>query len=459
MARILTWLSPPFSFLNKNMPNKNSIKAGVGGNVLETKVDIPSLQNSVLRRSRLVKLLGQSGDSKVTFLIAPAGYGKTTLLVEWLSSASYTHEHTAWVTLDPFDNSPSRFWAYIIAALRKVFPQITDNLNPPYPLPTSPQNFEELIPLINEISQLQSRFNLVLDDYQAIDREEIHQSLGYLIDHQPKNMHLILSSRKTPPIPLARLRVQQRLTELTVKDLAFNFKEINSFLQQVLGLKIERNQLVTLQQATEGWVAGLQLIALSLQGRPDFLSQISNLAKGNCQIFSYLAEEVLNRQDPAIREFLLKTCLLSEFSAPLCDELLGRTDSQNLIHQIEMANLFIVALDERQQWYRYQSLFANALAHHIQVNQPELIPSLHSCCPRLVSQQRIPSQGSCPCPGRWRLGSCSGYRRRLRAGFDHPFRCCQPDRLDQALLVTADRKTSPLGNLLCPGIHAIGATR
>ena len=218
---------------------------------------------------------------------------------------------------------------------------------------------------------------LVLDDYQWITADIVHQEIRYLLDHQPKNLHLLISSRVTPPFHLSRLRAQRQLMEVGSKDLSFTLQEASSFFASVMKVDLDQGQAAALHTATEGWIAGLQLATVSLQGRPDRQSFIDNLPGGNRKIYEYLIEEVLDQQDPALRDFLLKTSILSEFCAPLCDAILDHTDSRELLNRVQQANLFVVPLDERQYWYSYHRLFADTLQRYLRDTYPELIPELH----------------------------------------------------------------------------------
>jgi LuxR family maltose regulon positive regulatory protein len=325
----------------------------------------------------LIDLLGKNTERRVTLVDAPTGYGKTTLLVEWLSTDPEMFRHTAWVTLDSFDNSAYRFWSYIIAAISQIAPHLHLNQQQILLLENDPPNLEELNPVINAIAQLSFRLTLVLDDLQAVKQGRIFLGLMYLIKHQPKNLHIVLSSRETLPIPLGRLRAQGRLVEVYERDLSFTFHETNSYFSGVLGMDLKQETVVALQQITEGWIAGLQLAAISLINQPVLNHSITDLSTGNQPIFTYLTEEVLNQQKPEIREFLLKTSLLSELSTPLCNELLGHNDSQAILMDLERSNLFICPVDKQHVWFRYHPLFADALAECLKQEYPDLLSTLH----------------------------------------------------------------------------------
>lgn len=345
--------------------------------LLATKLKIPALGCRIVCRNQLTALLSESLGHRLTLLVAPTGYGKTTLLVEWLSTVSKMDWWTAWVSLDTLDNEPLKFWTYLGSAFQKIYPQFRDN--PSYTLEggDSYQDFSQLTPLLNGIASIPHQVCLILDNYEEITDEHIQNGISFLIQHQPENLHLIISSRVMPPIPLARLRAQRQLTELTSRDLSFSQNETAAFLSNVMALNLDTDQVAALQNATEGWIAGLQLAALSLQGQPTPYRLWNDLPVNRRQITEYLSEEVFNRQDPEIKNFLVQTSILTELSAPLCDALLDRSDSQTVLTRIENANLFIVSLDHHQGWYRYHPLFADALKNHLKQTNPESIPELH----------------------------------------------------------------------------------
>ena len=347
------------------------------GDFLATKLEIPLLGYRIIQRSRLTALLQTGLKRRMTLIVAQAGYGKTTLLVEWLSTIKTADWRIAWVSVDPSDNTPLWFWSYVAASLKKVSSRIHFNPKQMIQHGYDPQDILQLNTLLNEIEHIPHPMCLVLDNYEAIKDENIQRGVGYLIDHQPDNLHLILSSRVVPPIPLARLRIQRQLVEITEKDLSFTLQEANAFLAEVMELDLTAEKVAALLDATEGWIAGLQLAALSMQGRPDFQPMQDHLLDDNRQILAYLTEEVLNQQEPEIRDFLLKTSILTELCAPLCDALLERTDSQDLLARIELGNLFVISLDEHQYWYRYHPLFAEALRVHLTSLHPELVGELH----------------------------------------------------------------------------------
>lgn len=346
-------------------------------NLLVTKLEIPLLGYRIIQRSRLTALLQSGLKRQVTLIVAQAGYGKTTLLVEWFSTYKPVDWRVAWLSLDPSDNTPLRFWSYVAASLQKISPRLHINSQQIIQLGYDPQGILQLNSLFNEIEKFPHPVCLILDNYEAIKDENIHKGLAYLIDHQPNNLRLIIASRAIPPIPLARLRVERQLVEITEQNLSFTLHEANAFLTGVMELDLTPDKVAALVDATEGWIAGLQLAALSMHGRPDFQPLQDHLQNDNRQILAYLTEEVLNQQDDDIRDFLLKTSVLTEFSAPLCDALLDRTDSQSLLNRIEQANLFVTSLDELHVWYRYHPLFAEALRGQLTRLHPDLVIEQH----------------------------------------------------------------------------------
>jgi LuxR family maltose regulon positive regulatory protein len=331
-------------------------------------------------------------DRRLTLLVAPTGYGKTTLLVEWLSGVLAPDWRVIWLTVDSFDNEPFRLWSYFATALKKAYPRLRfdpqrffqDSLERPMP--------EILTPLLNAITQIPYQLVLVLDDYQWITDDRVHEEIRYLLDHQPKNLHLLISSRVVPPFPLSRLRAQRQLVELSAKDLSFTLKEAERFFSCVMDVDIDHDQAASLVVATEGWIAGLQLVTLSLQGQPDRKSFLARLPMENYQIFEYLTEEVLDQQTPELRDFLLKTSLLSELSAPLCDAMLARSDSQEMLTRIQQANLFIVSKDERHFWYSYHRLFADTLQKYLRSTYPDTIVELHRRASAWLQENGYPDQ-------------------------------------------------------------------
>ena len=228
--------------------------------------------------------------------------------------------------------------------------------------------------LINELGEFDKTFSLVLDDYHVITDHPVHEAVTYLLDHLPSQMHLVILTRADPPLPLSRLRARNQLVEIRAADLRFTVEEAAAFLNQVMGLALSIDQVGALEQRTEGWVAGLQLAALSMQGRDDVQNFISAFTGSHHYIVDYLADEVLNSQPEPVREFLLRTSILDRLTAPLCDALTDRTDGQTMLEKLEHANLFLIPLDDEQRWYRYHHLFADVLRKRLEQTYPDVIP-------------------------------------------------------------------------------------
>ncbi len=360
--------------------------------LLATKLEVPLLGPRIVPRPRLTKLLIESMKKRACLIVAPTGYGKTTLLGEWLSFTLPADWRIAWITLDSFDNDPLRFWSYISASLQKVCSRSGSNLYQVIQIGNDPENYQLLTPFINAIARIPYQICLVLDDYQNIKDPRIHQGMTYLLDHQPNQMHLVISSRVAPPIPFTRLRAQMQVIDISASDLSFTTQEVNTYLSGMMSLQVDNENVIALQNATEGWIAGLQLAALSLQNRFDIHRLISDLPGGNRQIFEYLTEEVLIHQDAEIKEFLLKTSVLPEMTAPLCDNLLERDNSREILDLIKRSNLFLVSLDDQKRWFRYHHLFAEVLQQQLKESYPDLIPELHRKACRWFSENGYPDK-------------------------------------------------------------------
>ena len=364
------------------------------GTLLVTKLTMPVLRSELVPRPELVerlnKGLGIGGPAKASFarrltlISAPAGFGKTTLLSEWLRGKreATPPQQTAWLSLDPGDNDPARFLAYFIAALQQLSPGLGEGMLSAYRSPQPPPTEALLAALINELAGLPAPAILVLDDYHLIEAPPIHDLLGFLLDHLPPRMHLVIATRADPPLPLARLRARGQLAEMRVSDLRFTPAEAAAFLNQATGRDLAAEELAALEARTEGWIAGLQLAALSMerqqsQGAGDISGFIRAFAGDDRYVVDYLMEEVLQGQPQEIQAFLLQTSILSRLSAPLCDTLTGHSNSQVTLRALERANLFVIALDQKRAWYRYHQLFSDLLRQRLEQSQPDRIPVLH----------------------------------------------------------------------------------
>ena len=312
---------------------------------------------------------------KLTLVSAPAGFGKTTLLAEWV--AAVPTGSVAWVSLDQSDNDPAVCWTYLITALHKIQPRLGERSLALLQSPQPPPIESVLMTLLNELAAVEEDIVLILDDYHVIATQAIHDGIGFLLSHLPPQVHLIIASRADPPLSLARLRSHKELTELRVNDLRFTPDEAAAFLNKVMGLKISAAEVSALEQRTEGWIAGLQLAALSLQGREDAADFVAAFSGNDRYIVDYLLEEVLQRQPDRVRHFLLQTAILERLSGSLCDTVTDQTDGQEMLETLERGNLFIIPLDNKRQWYRYHHLFADVLQAHALMEWPEQIPSLH----------------------------------------------------------------------------------
>jgi LuxR family maltose regulon positive regulatory protein len=349
--------------------------------LLTTKLYIPSVRPNVVARPRLVERLNEGVPlgRKLTLVSAPAGFGKTTLLSEWVHHCG---QPVAWLALDNGDNDSARFLAYLIAALKTIEDGIGAGVLDRFQAPQPPPMEELLTALINQIDAISTRFILVLDDYHLITAQRIHEALAFLLDHPPQNMHLVIATRADPPWQFARLRGRGQLTELRLADLRFTQDEAMAFLNQVMGLRLSADDIAILTARTEGWIAGLQLAALSMQGRDDLPGFIAALSGSQHYILDYLVEEVLHRQSESIQAFLLQTSILDRMTGPLCDAVLldrqaGAGAGQAMLDRLERANLFVIPLDDRHQWYRYHHLFADSLRVCLDQMWPERVPKYH----------------------------------------------------------------------------------
>jgi LuxR family maltose regulon positive regulatory protein len=353
--------------------------------LLNTKLYIPPIRSGLVPRPRLIERLdaGIRQGCKLTLISAPAGFGKTTLVSEWVHRADVP---VAWLSLDEADNDPPRFWSYTVAALQTVRPGIGEpvltTLRAPHPQPSPVEAL--LTGLINEIVAVDSLPTvLILDDLHAITAPQVHEGVTFLIDHLPPQMHLILTTRADPPWPLARLRARSEMIELRTKDLRFTLEEATAFLNDVMGLDLSGEDIATLDTRAEGWIAGLQMAALSMQGQADTAGFIQGFGGSHRYILDYLMEEVLSRQESATQEFLLRTSILDRMTAPLCDAILVEADrgpstwnSQSTLARLDRANLFLIPMDDERRWYRYHHLFADLLRGRLRRTQPDLEPVL-----------------------------------------------------------------------------------
>jgi len=333
--------------------------------LLTTKLYIPPLRPNVVSRSRLIERLNEGLHRKLTLISAPAGFGKTTLLSAWVEGID---RQVAWLSLDEGDGDPARFLTYLVAALQTIAPNIGEGVLGVLQSPQPPPIESMLTALLNDITTIPDHFVLVLDDYHVLDAKPIDNALTFLLEHLPPHMHLVIATREDPQLPLARLRARDKLTELRVTDLRFTPSEAAGFLNQVMGLDLSAEDITALETRTEGWIAGLQLAAISMQGHKDSTSFITSFTGSHHFVLDYLVEEVLQQQPERVQNFLLRTSILDRLCGPLCDAvLLGlNVSGQATLEYLERANLFIVPLDNERRWYRYHHLFADLLRQRLQ---------------------------------------------------------------------------------------------
>jgi LuxR family maltose regulon positive regulatory protein len=342
--------------------------------LLTTKLYILPVRPELVSRPRLIEQLNAGLDRKLTLISAPAGFGKTTLLSEWVGGCQ---RPVGWLSLDESDNDPARFFTYFIAALQRVDPGIGQGAQAMMQSPQPPPPEVLLTALINDIAAASQPFILVFDDYHLITALPIHQQLAFLLEHQPPQMHLVIATREDPPLPLSRLRARGQTVEIRQADLRFTPEETADFLRRVAQADLSSADVAALQQRTEGWIAGLQLVALSIRGHDDVSRLVQSFTGSHRHILDYLMDEVFQQQPADVQDFLLRTSILDRFTAALCDAVAERDDSHEVLLALEQANLFIVPLDESRQWYRYHRLFADLLRHRLEVEGRHDVARLH----------------------------------------------------------------------------------
>ena len=344
--------------------------------LLATKLHVPVARQRVVERSRLRVLLDRGANARLTLVSAPAGFGKTTLLAQWLSQPNTSGSAIAWLSLDSSDDAPPLFWSHLVAALRSAFARTGGDF-PEVPGATSPDDAFIAI-LLNQLTETEQPIVLVLDDLHVIENAEIHSKLAMLVEHIPANARIVVSTRSDPPLPLARLRARGELVEIRVADLRMTGDETAAYLNDVMGLALSSTDMATLEDRTEGWIAALQLAVISLQGRSDPSAFIAGFAGSGRYVVDYLVEEVLQRLPDDVRDFLMRTCVLRRLNASLSDAVTERTGTGRLLlDRMERQNLFLVPLDEDRQWFRYHHLFADVLNAHLSSEQRAQLPAIH----------------------------------------------------------------------------------
>src|SRR5229473_99331 len=340
--------------------------------LLATKLYIPRLRPHVVSRPRLIERLNEGLHRKLILISAPAGFGKTTLVSQWVEGIE---RPAAWLSLDEGENDPARFLTYLVAALQTIAANIGEGVLGVLQSPQPPPTDAILTALLNDITTISDHFVLVFDDYHVIDAKPVDHALTFLLDHLPPHMHLVSATREDPQLPLARLRAGGHLTEVRVTDLRFTPSEAAAFLNQVMGLTLSAENIDALERRTEGWIAGLQLAAISMQGHLDPTSFITSFSGSHHFVLDYLVEEVLQQHPESVQTFLLRTSILDRLCGPLCDAVLGKDEANRssiilqpsafILEYIERANLFIVPLDNDRRWYRYHHLFADLLRQRL----------------------------------------------------------------------------------------------
>jgi len=367
--------------------------------LLTSKLEFPLKRANLVPRSRLIENLNNnlfvSGvfSRKLTLVSAPAGYGKTTVVTEWLANLKSKTTHSqietggdisagdgfdfAWLSLDEKDNDPALFLKYLIAAFKRNQGNFGSTLEPLFASPQSPPAELLLTALISELSALPSPTILILDDYHFIHSPPIHQQLGFIIEHLPRKLHLVILTREDPLLPIPRLRVAGLLQEIRQEDLRFTESEAQDFIGKTMGLSLTKEDIAKLERRTEGWIAGLQMAALSMQGRDDHSGFVQAFTGSNRYILDYLIEEVIERVSDGVQEFLLKTSILDRLTAPQCEAVSGCENCQEILETLEDTNLFIVPLDQSRIWFRYHRLFAELLRHRLRVTSSYSESELH----------------------------------------------------------------------------------
>jgi LuxR family transcriptional regulator, maltose regulon positive regulatory protein len=350
--------------------------------LLSTKLFIPPTRPEFVPRPLLIEQLREGLHRKMTLISAPAGFGKTTLVTEWLTSLQAKNQgasRIAWLSLDKWDNELARFLRYFIATLNQLEPDEPDFGKGALSLLQTPQPPVETIltTLVNELTAIADKCIVILDDYHLIDTPDIHTALAFLLEYLPPQVHLVIITRVDPHLPLARLRSQDHLTEIRAADLRFSSTEAADFFNRVMGLRLSEKDVVALETRTEGWIAGLQLAAFSLQGKDEPSKLVHSFTGSNRLVLDYLIEEVLKQQPESLQKFLLQTSVLNHLSGSLCDALTGQNSGRETLEMLERANLFIIPLDEERRWYRYHHLFSDLLRQRLQQTYPELVSRLH----------------------------------------------------------------------------------
>jgi LuxR family maltose regulon positive regulatory protein len=344
--------------------------------LLETKLHVPRRRPGSIARPRLTERLSHGSGPALTLLSAPPGFGKTTLLTEWLAAAPTDGRSVAWLSLDQRDNDPVLFWTYVVTALDSAARGVGAGA---LVLLRSPQPSMDavLATLLNDVRGVPDDVVLVLDDYHVIEARGVHEGMAFLLEHLPPQLRVVIASRADPPLPLARMRARGELVEVRAADLRMTAEEAAAYFNDAMGLTLTAGEIAALEGRTEGWIAALQLAALSLHGRNDAAAFIAGFTGDDRYIVDYLVEEVLQRQPEHVRTFLLRTSVLSRLNGSLCDAVTGQDGGRAMLEALDRANLFLVPLDDQRRWYRYHHLFGDVLHARVLDEQPGRLPELH----------------------------------------------------------------------------------
>jgi LuxR family maltose regulon positive regulatory protein len=345
--------------------------------LLATKFFVPLASHPLIARPRLNALLQESLNRPLTVISTPAGFGKTMLLSAWGKSLSPSDALLGWLSLDEEDNEPVSFWINVITALSTHASELFTPLLKYLQSPQTPPLKHVLAELINLLMDRPEHFALILDDYHCITEPQVHDTLRYLVEHLPPQLHIILATRTDPPLPISLLQTREQVLQIRTDQLSCTAEETKAFLQEVAGVQLSDQTIQEVTTRTEGWLVGLQLLGLSLSGCSDPATILAELSGDQRYIQDFLIEEVLQRQSPAMQSFLLSTCILERFTTSLCDTVMQQAGSQRMLEQLERANLFVVSLDNKRQWYRYHALFAEALRYRLEHTYPNLALTLH----------------------------------------------------------------------------------
>ncbi|HEX3642022.1 MAG TPA: LuxR family transcriptional regulator, partial [Ktedonobacteraceae bacterium] len=343
--------------MNPSMPLENQL--------LITKFFVPVTAGPLIWRHRLTSLLDESRKYPLTLVSAAAGFGKTTFLASWSQSLPPSNPRVAWISLDEEDNEPRLFWACVLTALNKQWPERFTSLLTRLQSPQSPPLDYLLAELINLLVEATDSFLLILDDYQVITEQRVHTALAYLIEHLPPQLRIIVATRADPPLPFPLLRACKQALEVRTDQLRCTAEETRAFLHEVMGIHLPDETIQEVTTRTEGWLVGLQLLSLSFSAHPDPTTLLQEVSGDQRYILDYLTQVVLEQQPQEVQTFLLSTCILERLTFSLCDAVMEQTGSQHMLHHLEQANLFIVSLDSKRQWYRYHALFTEALYHQL----------------------------------------------------------------------------------------------